>query len=110
MIPFGLTFRRGGQASLLCGLATLRAKYFLFTLAKAQAEPQRNCSPPLVCHGGFLPVCLPEAFAALRLCARITFIYSRKGAEPQRNCGPSKKESPLPPYKGELTLVLPSKI
>jgi hypothetical protein len=66
MIPLGLTFRRGGQASLLCGLATLRAKYFLFTLAKAQAEPQRNCSPPLVCHGGFLPVCLPEAFAALR--------------------------------------------
>jgi hypothetical protein len=45
MIPLGLTFRRGGQASLLCGLATLRAKYFLFTLAKAQAEPQRNCGP-----------------------------------------------------------------
>ena len=36
MIPFGLTFRRGGQASLLCGLATLRANYFLFTLAKTQ--------------------------------------------------------------------------
>jgi hypothetical protein len=40
MIPFGLTFRRGGQASLLCGLATLRAKYFLFTLAKTQSRKE----------------------------------------------------------------------
>jgi hypothetical protein len=36
----GLTFRRGGQASLLCGLATLRANYFLFTLAKTQRRKE----------------------------------------------------------------------
>jgi hypothetical protein len=27
-----MTFRRGGQASLLCGFAALRAKYFFYFL------------------------------------------------------------------------------
>jgi hypothetical protein len=44
----------------------------------------------LVRRGGFLPVCLPEAFAAWRLCAPYSFFLfsSRKIAEEQRNCGP----------------------
>jgi hypothetical protein len=67
--------------------------------SRKDAESQRNCDRLGLTSGDL------AGFAR-----EILFIYSRKGAESQRNCGPSKKESPLPPYKGELTLVLPSKI
>jgi len=81
MIPLGLTFRHGGQASLLCGLAAFQPApqncgelfFFFFLLAKAQSRKE------IVVHQKKNP--LPQFYG-----------------------------TGIPPYKGELTLVLPSKI
>ena len=68
--PLSLTFRRGGQASLLCGLASLRAIFFL--LAKAQRRKE------IVFNLSALSTCLPAGGLGVLAALRALFFYSRK--------------------------------
>jgi hypothetical protein len=69
--------------------------FFLFS-SREGAETQRNwglllfAAAELSLESSFCSFCLPEAFAALRLCETNSFfpLSSRKDAKPQINCDP----------------------